>query len=418
MMSHKKFTVVAGRERRKRVEIMEYRELWQSVQGVTRAQAAAGIWAGFFLSMFDGQGRLNPFGEALMDALQQHCSAMNRLNTEACDRYKEIVNSRVSELTSDLEGAQRLLKASAGLNIAQTLPTGIAAFNFSNPVGWVAGIIGLGATVSAETCKSAGENAMTSLADKIRNTPRFIEEQASDNAVAQTAASMATVLELVKRKIGVDMLNSAYMMLMGTLSRHDTASNPVHFDDQAVGGALGMLHEVTNAPEFPNLLRLVGEASVSKLNCADLVQQFGSAMKTSISSIYKMPPRISSLAMIVGCALGSQIENIAQGVGVMLEVMATFGLIKVPLRRIPVVMQTIRVDLLDLNNLFSAVAIVSSLVSAGIAIAELVGMEQRIQPFHDAINSIQDNYPKFADGILQVPQRFQPATPEGLDQEE
>ncbi|CAK4081766.1 unnamed protein product [Aphanomyces euteiches] len=387
------------------------RALWEAIRDVDEVQVIAANWAEFFRFTMVNESSMTPFGEDLLEALRAHCSAMNDLDAAAYNGYVEIVNSRVSELNCGLNHARTLLNVAAGINIVQAGPSVLAAFNFWSPVGLVASGIGIGATVPATVCKSLGEKALSSTADMIRDSPRVIQERGSENAIAKTASSMTKLLEIMKQNLGEEKLNHAYMMLMGALSRLLGDNDTALFDVDKLYQAIAQLVQITNAPEFPQLLRLVRDASLSALDCADLVRQFGSAMKTSILrvAIDYTAKGMSSLAMVVGCMLRPYFEGIEKGIGVMIDVMATFRICNAPLTTKQAVLGFIRFQMLEVNLVLSAVTIVCSLVTAGLAIAELMHMDQRMQPLHDAINSIQVSYRDFADGIIQVPRLFREA---------
>ncbi|KAG9401248.1 hypothetical protein AC1031_010007 [Aphanomyces cochlioides] len=290
------------------------RELWEAIRDVDPIQATVDNWNEFFRSIMTNEATRTPFGDDLLQALKEHCEAMNLLDTGACNSYKEIVNSPFSptvlHTVADTEDVMERPLA--------THPTGFQKYNAATIAGAVCAMF---------SPADASRRVRACFADKIRETPSFIEERTSDNAIAQTASSMAKLLEVMKRKLGDEKLNSAYMMLMGALSQHNTESDTMRFDVHQLTTATVMLRRVINAPEFRDLLRLVRIASLSALDCADLVQQFGSEIKTSILSIFcvvidNTAKGMSFLAMTVGCMLYRHVENIEIGIDVMIDVMA------------------------------------------------------------------------------------------------
>ncbi|KAH9104698.1 hypothetical protein LEN26_014928 [Aphanomyces euteiches] len=365
------------------------------------------------------ESTMSTFGNDLLDALRVHCSALNGLDTDSLDNYMKIVDSRVAELNSGLTHARTLFQAGAGLNIAQTGPAIVAATNFYNPAGWVASGLALGASVSATVCKTLGEKALSKTADMIRDSPRFIEESASSNAIAQTSLSMAKLLLILKQKLGDEKLNHAYTMLMGSLMVSSGDNDAMLFDVDDFDGAMCRIVNLASSPEFPRLLRLVRDASLSALSATDLVQRYEPAMRDTILKLVvdQTTKGMSGLALFVGCSLRSASFSPDKGMNLFMKVMTSFGHFRLHLPGNDVASVALFFEKVDrLCSRLSVIAIVCSLVSAGIAISELIQLDQLTQPYQDAIDSLLVSHREFAHCVNRIPTHFRDARQNGAFQ--
>ncbi|KAG9401252.1 hypothetical protein AC1031_010010 [Aphanomyces cochlioides] len=96
---------------------MASRAFWEAIQIAYEFQVSVDEWEELFQSVGLREGSLSSFGYDLVDALRNHCLA---LDADSLEIYKTTVHTRVSELKSGLTPARSLLKAGAGLPVTST----------------------------------------------------------------------------------------------------------------------------------------------------------------------------------------------------------------------------------------------------------------------------------------------------------
>ncbi|KAF1321135.1 hypothetical protein FI667_g12082, partial [Globisporangium splendens] len=378
--------------------------VWDAIENVDDVPVLAANWAEFFRAMCNERGSYSKFGEEVMAALTAHCDAMNALDGRSMDEYMRVVDDRVSELNQHLAHSRCLLEASAGLNVANAAPAVVAATNFWNPVGWVAGAVSVSALGASIGCKVGGESALEKMAVMIQETPLVIEERTSGNAITRTASTMLPLSQLIKRKFGEEKAKAAYFVLLGALMAY---SETKMFDLDKIPQVVTVLINVASSNEFSTLLRYVRDASQSRLTPNDAAEQFGAKMRASTTRLIGAvtDQSLSALTIAAGCVLKPICKNLDKGLEVLLLAMQQGSIqwdtAQLAARQAQVATVFELAGMLSIA--FSVVAIIGAVVSMGFGIAELVGMNARLEPYKKAIEEMRTNHREFAEAIEEVP---------------
>uniref|UniRef100_K3WMS8 Uncharacterized protein n=1 Tax=Globisporangium ultimum (strain ATCC 200006 / CBS 805.95 / DAOM BR144) TaxID=431595 RepID=K3WMS8_GLOUD len=378
--------------------------VWDAIENVDDVPVLAANWAEFFRAMCNERGGYTKFGEEVMATLTAHCDAMNALDGRSMDEYMCAVDDRMSELSKHLAHCRCLLEASAGLNVANAAPTVVAATNFWNPVGWIAGAVSVSALSASIGCKVSGESALEKMAAMIQESPLVIEERTSENAITRTASTMLPLSQLIKRKFGEEKAKAAYFVLLGALMAYSEAKM---FDLDKIPQVVAVLINVSSSNEFSTLLQYVRDASQSRLTPNDAAEQFGAKMRASTTRLVGAitDQSFSALTIAAGCVLKPICKNLDKGLEVLLLAMQQGSIqwdtAQLAARQAQVATIFELAGMLSIA--FSVVAIIGAVVSVGFGIAELVGMNARLEPYKQAIGEMRTSHREFAEAIEEVP---------------
>uniref|UniRef100_K3WMS9 Uncharacterized protein n=1 Tax=Globisporangium ultimum (strain ATCC 200006 / CBS 805.95 / DAOM BR144) TaxID=431595 RepID=K3WMS9_GLOUD len=380
---------------------------WASLKDTDDLSGLAAAWAELFRAMYDRKGGFTVFGHDMLDALEAHCHAMNALDNVAVIEYMKVVDAQLGAVNDQLAYAERLLKASAGLNVANTVPAAIAAAQFWNPIGWCAGAVSVSAAGASIGCKVTGENALEEVETMLHATTEKIETQTTENAVTRIAKTMEPIAKLLKDKFGEEKANAAYFVLLAALMAY---SNQELFDVDAIPKAVTELVTITNSSGFASLLRYVRDASVSPLSPSDAAKKFGSSMRRSTAKLkVKISDKsVSFLSIVTGSVLRPICEKVNEGLETYLLALAggTISLDAAQLAAKEAEIAMVFSLTSKLSMAFSALVVIGVVVAAGFGIKELIEMEERLKPYKEAIEEVHTNHYVFADAVAEVPRLF------------